>query len=459
MKRLFRISLILLIMLGGITPSYAQSQPQTMQDGRGIPTIAPLLEKVTPAVVNITMVAEVQAPAQPFGDPFFSPFFAPQQRQPKREVGAGSGVIVDAEKGYILTNNHVVRDVVKNGGEITVTLKDKRSFKATVIGTDAPTDLALIRIEADHLTALPMGDSEKLKVGDFVVAIGNPFGLGQTVTSGIISALGRSGINPEGYEDFIQTDASINPGNSGGALVTYDGKLVGINSAIIAPSGGNVGIGFAIPVNMARAVMAQLIEFGQVRRGLLGVAIQDLTPDIADALGLDVSQGALIARVQSGSPAEKAGLKPGDVVVALNGNAIASAEELRGHLGVMPPEKDFTLTVARPDGRHQIRARLSQRKAEEKQTARSEVLSGAVFRPVEQSLPGYGKVQGLGVVDVAPGSPAALFGLRPGDVIIEANRQPVHSVQDLDAALQGGGNAVALLISRDGAMIYLLLRR
>ena len=296
-------------------------------------------------------------------------------------------------------------------------------------------------------------------MGDFVVAIGNAFGLGQTVTSGIISALGRSGINPEGYEDFIQTDASINPGNSGGALVTYDGKLVGINSAIIAPSGGNVGIGFAIPVNMAKAVMAQLIEFGQVRRGLLGVAIQDLTPDIADALGLDVSQGALIARVESGSPAEQAGLRPGDVVVALNGNAITSAEELRGHLGVMPPDKAFTLTVARPDGRHQIKARLSQRKAQEKQTARSEVLSGAVFRPVEQNLPGYGKVQGLGVVDVAPGSPAALFGLRPGDVIVEANRQPVRSVRDLDAALQGGGNAVALLISRDGAMIYLLLRR
>ncbi len=458
MRRIFRISLVLLIVLGGMAPLYAQTQPQIMQDERGIPTIAPLLEKVTPAVVNITMVAEVQAPVQPFADPF-SPFFAPQQRQPRREIGAGSGVIVDAENGYILTNNHVVKDVVKNGGEITVTLKDKRTYKATVIGTDAPTDLALIQIKADHLTALPLGDSERLKVGDFVVAIGNPFGLGQTVTSGIVSALGRSGINPQGYEDFIQTDASINPGNSGGALVTYDGKLVGINSAIIAPSGGNVGIGFAIPVNMAKSVMSQLIEYGKVRRGLLGVAIQDLTPDIADALGLDVTQGALIAKVQNGSPAETAGLKPGDVVVALNGNVISDAEELRGYLGVMPPDKEFTLTVVRPDGKHQIKARLSQTKQENRQTARSEVLSGAVFRPVEQALPGYGQVQGLGVVDVARGSPAALFGLRPGDVIIEANRKPVHSVDDLDAALQSGGNAVALLIWRDGAMIYLLLRR
>ncbi|MDA8108543.1 MAG: trypsin-like peptidase domain-containing protein, partial [Betaproteobacteria bacterium] len=290
----------------------------------GVPTLAPLLERVTPAVVNIAVLQKSPEEDNPLlQDPFFRRFFGlPESSQP--QMAAGSGVIVDAKNGYVLTNRHVIKDAT----QVMITLKDNRRFPARVIGSDAGTDIAVLQIKAEHLSALPFGDSDALRVGDFVVAIGNPFGIGQTVTSGIVSALGRSGLSPEGYEDFIQTDAPINPGNSGGALVDLRGELVGINSAIIGPSGGNVGIGFAVPSNMAHAVMEQLIRFGKVKRGRLGISMKDLTPELARTLGVTAEEGAVIAEVQNDSPAARAGLQPGDVVVAIDGRPVRSAAEL-----------------------------------------------------------------------------------------------------------------------------------
>ena len=273
-------------------------------------------------------------------DRFFDLPAVPRERE---VLSAGSGVIVDGAQGYVLTNNHVVA----NAQEIQVTLKDGRSFPARLIGSDPETDIALLRIDAQNLTAVAMGDSDRLEVGDVVIAIGNPFGLGQTVTSGIVSALGRSGLGIEGYEDFIQTDASINPGNSGGALVNSKGELIGINTAILGPSGGNIGIGFAVPVNMARAVMGQLLEHGEVRRGRLGISLQDLTPDLARAMNLELRGGALVAAVEPGTPAASAGLEPGDVIVQVNGEPIRDAGDLRNLVGLMPVGTELDMVLYR----------------------------------------------------------------------------------------------------------------
>ena len=307
-------------------------------------TVAPLVQKVTPAVVNIRTrtVENVENPL--LQDPFFRHFFnLPENMAPeKRETqAAGSGVIVDAARGYVLTNNHVVEGAQR----VDVTTKDNRTFRAHLVGRDEPTDIAVLKIEADNLQQLPFGDSDKAKVGDYVLAIGNPFALGQTVTSGIVSAIGRSGLGIEGYEDFIQTDASINPGNSGGALVNFKGELIGLNTAILAPGGGNIGIGFAVPINMARAVMTQLIEHGSVQRGHIGVAIQDITPDLAQALNVKKAEGAAVVDVQKDSPAAAAGLQRGDVVVAVDGAPVRSATELRNRIGLTPVGKTVQLTV------------------------------------------------------------------------------------------------------------------
>ncbi|MBP2299934.1 Do family serine endopeptidase [Azospirillum picis] len=321
-------------------------------------TIAPMLEQVTPAVVNIAVLSQAPQAENPLlRDPFFRRFFnlPDQMPQARPQVSAGSGVIIDAAKGYVITNNHVV----ENAREIAVTLKDRRRFTAKLIGRDAATDIALLQIKGEGLTALPLGDSDRAKVGDFVVAIGNPFGLGQTVTSGIVSALGRSGLKIEGYEDFIQTDASINPGNSGGALVNFQGELIGINTAIIGPAGGSVGIGFAVPVSIVRSVVEQLREYGEVRRGRLGIAIQDLTPDLAESLNLNGDEGALIAKVEQGSPADSSGLRSGDVVVAVDGRSVRSATDFRNRIGLLRVGTPVQLTVVRSGGQKSLTVRTA----------------------------------------------------------------------------------------------------
>src|SRR5690242_18135877 len=314
----------------------AAAMPPAMSES-GLPSLAPMIRKVSPAVVNIATrgtIRERGAQNPLLDDPFFRRFFdVPPDTGPRARPfqSAGSGVIFDARSGYIVTNAHVV----ENASEITVTLQDGRDLKAEIIGSDTPSDVAVLRVKPDGLTQIPLGDSARAEVGDFVVAIGNPFGLQHTVTSGIVSGLSRSGINPDGYEDFIQTDASINPGNSGGALVNLRGELIGINTAILSRSGGNIGIGFAIPVNLAHSVMDQLIKYGSVKRGLLGVSMYTVTPDIAKSLGLKNYEGALVSQVVDGSPAQKAGIRTGDVITSVNGQPVKSNGELRNAIGLM----------------------------------------------------------------------------------------------------------------------------
>jgi Do/DeqQ family serine protease len=341
--------LLALVLVGGVaafaSPGFAAA-PIPEFTGGVVPSLAPMLSSVTPGVVNIAVQGRVREQNPLLQDPFFRRFFnlpKGQDYQERDTQAAGSGVIVDASAGYVLTNAHVV----ENATSIEVATKDKRKYPAKLVGRDPDTDIAVLKIEAGRLTAVPLGDSDKLQVGDFVVAIGDPFLLGQTVTSGIVSALGRSGLGIEGYEDFIQTDASINRGNSGGALVDLRGQLVGINTAIFAPGGGNVGINFAVPINMARKVMDQLIRYGEVKRGRIGVVIQDLTHDIAEAMKTSLTSGAVIAKVEPGSAADRAGLKSGDLVVAANGAPVHDGAQLRNTIGLGRIGDEVKLTVER----------------------------------------------------------------------------------------------------------------
>jgi Do/DeqQ family serine protease len=329
--------------------------------GAAMTSVAGVVSRITPGVVGISVRGEVRAVNPLAQDPLFRQFFGLRDQPIERETEAvGSGVIVDAQRGYVLTNSHLVENATK----IEVTTKDNRSFPATLIGRDPATDIALLQIPADDLTAVPMGDSSRLQVGDFVLAVGNPFGVGQTVTSGIVSALGRTGLGIEDYEDFIQTDASINPGNSGGALVDLQGRLVGINTAILAPGGGNIGIGFAVPINIAREVLEQLTRYGQVRHGHIGVAIQDLTPELARALGTTHTEGALIARVEPGSAAQRAGLRSRDLVVAVDGAPLHNAAELKNRVGLAEIGDELELTVDRNGAERTLRVRIEQATAE-----------------------------------------------------------------------------------------------
>jgi serine protease DegQ len=322
---------------------------------RGMPTLAPMLRKVMPSVVSITVQARVPAEDNPlYRDPFYRRYFGDQPPAERRALAAGSGVIIDADRGLILTNNHVIRDAE----QIAVALADGRRIQARLLGTDPPTDIALIRVAAKGLAALPLGNSDVLEIGDYVVAIGNPFGLGQTATAGIVSALGRSGLGIEGYEDFIQTDAAVNPGNSGGALVNIEGELVGINAAIVGPAGGNVGIGFAIPTVIAREVADQLVRFGAVERGQLGVSVSDHLAEMPAGQQMEVTPGAMIASVVRGSGAERAGLRPGDIIVAINGRPIVSGSQLRALVGLVRPGGNVALDVIRNGERTQMTAQV-----------------------------------------------------------------------------------------------------
>ena len=460
-----RISLIVacaMLSIGTVTPAFAQA---IALEHDGKPSLAPLMQHVTPAVVNIAVEGSVEAPNNPlFDDPFFRRFFdVPDQQQPDRipQQAAGSGVIVDAKNGYVLTNHHVI----ENADKITVTLSDRRRLDAKLIGSDKGTDVALLQVDADGLSALDFADSDDLEVGDYVIAIGNPFGLGQTVTSGIVSALGRSGLNAEGYEDFIQTDASINPGNSGGALVDLDGKLVGINSAIISPAGGNVGIGFAIPSDMARSVMDQLIHYGKVQRGLLGITIQDLTPDLATALDIKVDQGAIVTQVQPGSAAEKAGIAAGDVITALNGHEISGSTDLRNRIGLIRVGEEIEIEALR-DGRSRtfhatineaVAGTVSGGGGEQGGTALDK-LQGAQLSDIPPGNPNYQRTEGVLVVDVNSDSPAWRAGLRPNDVIIGVNRDAVTSLDDLKAKLENVGATFALNVVRGTARIFIVIQ-
>jgi Do/DeqQ family serine protease len=354
MKRLFHA----LVLMGGIAVLAPSALAAAIPDVGGVvPSLAPMLTVITPGVVNIAVKGQVREQNPLLQDPFFRRFFnipKGQDYEERETQATGSGVIVDAAQGYVLTNAHVV----ENETSITITTKDNRKLPAKLVGRDQETDVAVLKIDPTKLTAVPLGDSDKLQVGDFVVAIGNPFGLGQTVTSGIVSALGRSGLGIEGYEDFIQTDASINPGNSGGALVDLHGDLVGINTAILAPGGGNIGIGFAVPINMARRVMDQLTRYGEVKRGRIGIAIQDLTPDLAQAMNTTHTTGAVIAKVEPGSAADHAGLKSGDLVLAANGVAVHSGTQLRNTIGLTRIGDEVNLTVDRAGSERSIGVRV-----------------------------------------------------------------------------------------------------
>ena len=334
----------------------ASAPPTASAEARGLPTLAPVLRRVMPAVVSITVQA--RAPAEDtalYKDPFYRRYFGDQLPADRQVLAAGSGVVIDAERGLVLTNSHVVR----NAQRIGVALSDGRRIEAKLVGTDPPTDLALLSITAQGLVGLALEDSDKLEIGDYVVAIGNPFGLGQAVTFGVVSALGRSGLGIEGYEDFIQTDAAVNPGNSGGALVDVDGHLVGINTAIVGPAGGNIGIGFAIPSNMVRQVADQLAQFGKVNRGQLGVSVQDHPGVMPAAVQADGPPGAMVAEVAPGSAAEKAGLRRGDVIVAIDGRSIVSAGQLRARVGLIPVGQAIELEVLRDGNRIKLNTRVA----------------------------------------------------------------------------------------------------
>jgi serine protease Do/serine protease DegQ len=428
----------------------AAAMPPAMSES-GLPSLAPMIRKVSPAVVNIATrgtIRERGAQNPLLDDPFFRRFFdVPPDNGPRARPfqSAGSGVIFDARSGYIVTNAHVV----ENASEITVTLQDGRDLKAEIIGSDTPSDVAVLKVKPDGLTQIPLGDSAKMEVGDFVVAIGNPFGLQHTVTSGIISGLSRSGINPDGYEDFIQTDASINPGNSGGALVNLRGELIGINTAILSRSGGNIGIGFAIPVNMAHSVMDQLIRYGSVKRGQLGVSMYSVTPDIAHSLGLPSVVGALVSQVVEGSPADHAGIRTGDVITSVNGQPVKSNSELRNTIGLLRVGDRVDIGLLRDGKPVRVTAVIADTTPELTGGPASihKSLEGAVLADAADA-------GGALVRSVEPGSAASQAGLHGEDVIVGANRGRVSSVRDLRERAKGA--AVLVLEVRRGATVLLV---
>ena len=425
--------------------------PFFSSDNSEIPSLAPMLDKATPAIVSIsvegTQVSRQRVPEM------FKHFFGgtEEQVQERPFKGLGSGVIIDAEKGYVVTNNHVV----DNADDITVKLTDGREFKAKKLGSDDQSDIALLKIDPDALIAMPLSDSDELRVGDFVVAIGNPFGLNQTVTSGIVSALGRSGLNIGGYENFIQTDAAINRGNSGGALVSLRGELVGINTAIFGPNGGNVGIGFAIPSNMMKSLVDQIIEFGEVRRGLLGIMGQDIDSGLADAMNLDVNQGAFVSEVSPDSAADKGGIQAGDIITEINSRAVASFQELRAKVASSGAGAKLELTVLRKGKRERLNVVLGD-------ATQNVVVAKEIHPALEGATLTNGKSEqgdnGVVVSGIAPRSPASRIGLKDGDVIIGINRKKVDNLVQLRTELGEAKGVIALNVKRGISSLYLVIR-
>ncbi|AAU91504.1 protease DO [Methylococcus capsulatus str. Bath] len=447
--RMKSIGALLLLTASGLSlcPPVWADLPASV-NGLPLPSLAPVLKKAMPAVVNISTKTQIEIAENPLmQDPFFRHFFGiPNQPRRRESSSLGSGVIVDARRGYILTNNHVI----DKADEISVTLRDGRQLSAKLVGADPESDLAVIKVEPKNLTELPIGDSSQLEVGDFVVAIGNPFGLGQTVTSGIVSALGRSGLGIEGYEDFIQTDASINPGNSGGALINLRGELVGVNTAIIAPTGGNVGIGFAIPSNMAASIMTQLVEKGEIRRGQIGITIQDLTPDLAQAFGLKQSQGAVITGVQKDSPAASSGLEAGDVVVSVNDRPVKNSADVRNTIGLLPIGEEVRVEVMHKGERvvREVVIRAPKLVQEEGNKIHPR-LSGVILKNNEEG--------GVQVEKIHTSSYAFQAGLRPGDVIVMANREEIETLDDLKRATKGRSELL-LSVQRGSGSFFLMLK-
>jgi serine protease Do len=430
---------------------------------------APLFKNNLPTVVSITSSRIVKSQQNPiFNDPFFRQFFGgqfPQQPQQQRERGLGSGVIVSPD-GYILTNNHVV----EKSTDIKVTLPDKRQFAGKVIGTDPQTDVAVVKIDATGLPTITLGDSSKIQVGDYAFAIGNPFGVGETATMGIISATGRNGLSIEDYEDFIQTDAAINPGNSGGALLNARGEMIGINTAILAgESGGNQGIGFAIPINMAKYVMDQILKHGKVVRGYIGVGIQEVTPDLAKAFNVPAEKGALVSNVDSSSPGGKAGLQRGDVITELNGQPVNGPNDLRLKVGSMIPGSTVHLQVDRGGNARDITLTLGEAPAG-KGVASAEGGAGEnspmrgvqvdeLSPEVRQQLGMKPEVKGVVVTEVPESSPAADAGLQRGDVIQQINRKPVDSVADYQRLIaEAGKQTIVLLVNRGGNTTFTVVQ-
>lgn len=440
-----------------------------------MPSLAPMLEKVMPSVVSINVEGSttVNTPRMPrnfqqfFGDN--SPFCqdgSPFQSSPfcqgggagddgqgggqqQKFMALGSGVIIDAAKGYVVTNNHVV----DNANTIKVQMSDGRKFDAKVVGKDPRSDIALIQIQdPKNLTAIKLADSDALRVGDYTVAIGNPFGLGETVTSGIVSALGRSGLNAENYENFIQTDAAINRGNSGGALVNLNGELIGINTAILAPDGGNIGIGFAIPSNMVKNLTAQMVQYGQVKRGELGIMGTELNSELAKAMKVDAQRGAFVSQVMPNSSAAKAGIKAGDVITSLNGKPISSFAALRAEVGSMPIGSKVTLGLLREGKPVNVSLELQQ-------SSQNQVDSSTIFSSIEGAeMSNKGADKGVVVNNVKANSPAARIGLKKGDVIMGANQQPVKNIAELRKILDSKPSVLALNIQRGDTSIYLLMQ-
>ncbi|HEV2614801.1 MAG TPA: Do family serine endopeptidase [Gammaproteobacteria bacterium] len=419
--------------------AFASSLPTTGN------SIAPMLKKITPSVVNIAAQGEMAVPNMPAG-------------ATREFASLGSGVIVDASKGYVITNNHVI----EKAKTITVTLSDGRNFKAKLIGTDPNTDIAVLQIPAEKLTAMPMGNSDSLQVGDFVAAIGNPFGLNQTVTSGIVSALQRGSLGiegPQGLEDFIQTDASINPGNSGGALVDLKGELVGINTAILTPEGGNIGIGFAIPINMAKTIMTQLVEYGSVKRGLMGVIVQDLTPDLATGFDETGIKGAVITQLSPNSPAQKAGLLPGDIIETVNGEPMETASAVRNSVGLLRVGAKIDMEVLRKGKKIAVNVVTADPDVYMK-TAQTEnpFLFGLAFRDFDAQTPAQGHVIGVQITFISKSSAAWRAGLLPGDVIMSAAQTPVKSIHELqEIASKDSSKSLLLNVARGNGALFVVL--